>query len=445
MKNKYIILIFLLIFQSSFSEIFLSVNNEKPSISESFRMNIEFINSDKDDYKIDGIENFHIISKGSQSSYNMINGDLTIKKSDTYILKAKSIGKITLQVVSKKEKSNVISMDILENENSNNSILNPKFNLEDIIESRNFYFGEKIAFEEKFTSTVGIERFEYIKRPNFNEISVKEITKMDARGSYPQKRVMINGREAVEIVLFEGILEANSSGEKNIEGGQVMVVESDSQYPSFFSTTTPVYLGDKNIKINVLPLPKGQPANFKNIVGKIKSESSWSSDSISYGEAVTLNLKLLGEGNLEQLDKIVALADSKFTIYDSVKEYKESIVDGKFYNEKTYEVAFIPRLTGKVKIPDIKINYFNTESKTYEELVIKGKEVNISGTPNVQKVIEPQEAESNNKLEKVELKLLEVEKQSNPNPYKLLSFILGIVCLLEFLVIIVRKFWKTKK
>lgn len=382
MKKLFNLLLFLLISSFTFSEIILDVNNNEPSINEPISLQVKFLDSDKKDYTIDGIENFKVASKGSQSSYSIVNGKSTSSKSDVYTIIPLKEGNFTLKVNGKKETSNSININVSKETKVN---VEGKIIIQDNLKEKNtFYFGQKIPFDEKLLTTVPLRNLKYIDRPNFGDLSVKDITPANNRGGYIEKYFTDEkGNRGLEITLYQAILQANSSGDKFIKGGYAAVVESGPNDSFVFgSTSAPVYLGSKEIELNILPLPSGKPAGFQEVVGELKGDYSWNNDKIKFGESVVLTLKLYGDVNLDMLEKIVPNNLPDFNVFESSKESGEKIIDGKYYAEKTFEVAFIPKITGKAIIPSIKIPYFNTEEKKYMDFEIPAKEIEVTGSTN---------------------------------------------------------------
>lgn len=382
MKKLFNLLLFLFISSFTFSEIILDVNNSDPSINEPISLQVKFLDSDKKDYTIDGIENFKIASKGSQSSYSRVNGKSTSSKSDVYTIIPLKEGNFTLKVNGKKETSNSININVSKEAKVN---VEGKIIIQDNLKEKNtFYFGQKIPFDEKLLTTVPLRNLKYVDRPNFGDLSVKDITPANNRGGYIEKYFTDEkGNRGLEIILYQAILQANSSGDKFIKGGYAAVVESGPNDSFVFgSTSAPVYLGSKEMELNILPLPSGRPAGFQEVVGELKGDSSWSNDKIKFGESVVLTLKLYGDVNLDMLEKIVPNNLPDFNVFESSKESGERIIDGKYYAEKTFEVAFIPKITGKATIPAIKIPYFNTAEKKYMDFEIPAKEVEVTGSAN---------------------------------------------------------------
>ena len=382
MKKLFNLLLFLLISSVTFSEIILDVNNNNPSINEPISLQVKFLDSDKKDYTIDGIENFKIASKGSQSSYSIVNGKSTSSKSDIYTLIPLKEGNFTLKVNGKKETSNSININVAKEAKVN---VEGKMTLQDNLKEKNtFYFGQKIPFEEKLLTTVPLRNLQYIDRPNFGDLSVKDITPVNNRGGYTEKYFTDeNGRRGLEVILYQGILQANSSGDKSIKGGYAAVTESGPNDNFVFgSTSTPVYLGSKEMELTILPLSSGKPAGFQDVVGELKGDYSWNNDKVKFGESVVLTLKLSGDVNLDMLEKVVSNNIPDFNVFESSKESGEKIVNGQYYTEKTFDIAFIPKVTGKVTIPAIKIPYFDTAEKKYKEFEVPAKAIEVTGTAN---------------------------------------------------------------
>ena len=382
MKKLFNLLLFLLISSVTFSEIILDVNNNNPSINEPISLQVKFLDSDKKDYTIDGIENFKIASKGSQSSYSIVNGKSTSSKSDIYTLIPLKEGNFTLKVNGKKETSNSININVAKEAKIN---VEGKMTLQDNLKEKNtFYFGQKIPFEEKLLTTVPLRNLQYIDRPNFGDLSVKDITPVNNRGGYTEKYFTDeNGRRGLEVILYQGILQANSSGNKSIKGGYAAVTESGPNDSFVFgNTSTPVYLGSKEMELTILPLPSGKPAGFQDVVGELKGDYSWNNDKVKFGESVVLTLKLSGDVNLDMLEKVVSNNIPDFNVFESSKESGEKIVNGQYYTEKTFDIAFIPKVTGKVTIPAIKIPYFDTAEKKYKEFEVPAKVIEVTGTAN---------------------------------------------------------------
>ncbi|MBU3842326.1 MAG: BatD family protein [Candidatus Fusobacterium pullicola] len=380
--KKIVATLFLMTSFLSLADVILDSSNTKPAINEPFNIQVKFINEDKKDYKIEGIENLEILSKGTQSKYSYINGNKTSEKIDTYTVLAKDIINfpLTVNLIGKNEKSNTLNISV--QKESIQSISDDMSIETSINNGDTFYFGEKIIYEENFLTTVNINSIGYTKPPQFNDFSEKDISPANLKGAYEQSYFRSNsGKQGIKLNIYRGILQPNSSGEKTIKSGQMAVTQANGRRDFFFQQSTPPkYFGGNNIKINILPLPTDRPVGFQNIVGTPKLEYSWNSDKVNLGQSLVLNIKISGDANLDALEKIVTSQFNDFNIFESFKGEDERVENEKYYAEKSFELALIPKKSGEIDTPEIKIPYFNTQDKKYEFLIIPSKKIDVIGS-----------------------------------------------------------------
>ena len=380
--KKIVATLFLMTSFLSLADVILDSSNTKPAINEPFNIQVKFINEDKKDYKIEGIENLEILSKGTQSKYSYINGNKTSEKIDTYTVLAKDIINfpLTVNLIGKNEKSNTLNISV--QKESIQSISDDMSIETSINNGDTFYFGEKIIYEENFLTTVNINSIGYTKPPQFNDFSEKDISPANLKGAYEQSYFRSNsGKQGIKLNIYRGILQPNSSGEKTIKSGQMAVTQASGRRDFFFQQSTPPkYFGGNSIKINILPLPTDKPVGFQNIVGTPKLEYSWNSDKVNLGQSLVLNIKISGDANLDALEKIVTSQFNDFNIFESFKGEDERVENEKYYAEKSFELALIPKKSGEIDTPEIKIPYFNTQDKKYEFLIIPSKKIDVIGS-----------------------------------------------------------------
>lgn len=380
--KKIVATLFLMTSFLSLADVILDSSNTKPAINEPFNIQVKFINEDKKDYKIEGIENLEILSTGTQSKYSYINGNKTSEKIDTYTVLAKDIKNfpLTVNLIGKNEKSNTLNISV--QKESIQSISDDMSIETSINNGDTFYFGEKIIYEENFLTTVNINSIGYTKPPQFNDFSEKDISPANLKGAYEQSYFRSNsGKQGIKLNIYRGILQPNSSGEKTIKSGQMAVTQASGRRDFFFQQSTPPkYFGGNNIKINILPLPTDKPMGFQNIIGTPKLEYFWNSDKVNLGQSLVLNIKISGDANLDALEKIVTSQFNDFNIFESFKGEDERVENGKYYAEKSFELALIPKKSGEIDTPEIKIPYFNTQDKKYEFLIIPSKKIDVIGS-----------------------------------------------------------------
>lgn len=366
-----VLVLFLVINLISLSEVKISVDNINPEVKQHVVLSVEFLGEEKTEYTINGIEKFKITSMVSRSNFTSINKKVNYSKSDIYILCPYEEGKAVLSVKTKNGSlSNQITIEVLKESPEKNS--EQKFILEMTPYKRDFYMGEKIPFAERVIIKSSVTNYNYVSTPVFNGFSVRNITPRDSRGFPIPKRITSKGQEYVEVVLYRSILEPVSVGKKIIKSGGVSFVEELADA----TEKPPVYLGFKELEINILPLPeKNKPYNFQGIVGKLEGNSNWEEGIVNGKKAYILRLSLSGDANLDRLEKIIednSFLRRKFNIKENLLSYNERVVDSVYFSEKEYEIIFFPKYESSVKIPPIIIPYFNPVEKKYEDFTING-------------------------------------------------------------------------
>ena len=366
-----VLLLFLMVNIISFSEVKIGIDNVNPEVKQHIVLSVEFLGEEKTEYTINGIEKFKITSMVSRSNFTSINKKVNYSKSDIYILCPYEEGKAVLSVKTKNGSlSNQITIEVLKESPEKNS--EQKFILEMTPYKRDFYMGEKIPFAERVIIKSSVTNYNYVSTPVFNGFSVRNITPRDSRGFPIPKRITSKGQEYVEVVLYRSILEPVSIGKKTIKSGGVSFVEELADA----TEKPPVYLGFKELEINILPLPeKNKPYNFQGIVGKLEGNSNWEEGIVNGKKAYILRLSLSGDANLDRLEKIIednSFLRRKFNIKENLLSYNERVVDSVYFSEKEYEIIFFPKYESSVKIPPIIIPYFNPVEKKYENFTING-------------------------------------------------------------------------
>lgn len=400
--RKYILMLFLLIKAMVFSELILDINDTKLINGETAVLSVIVKDQKLSDFKVKGIENFKILSQGQSSSTQIINGKKSSSKTYQYRILPLSEGKFNLKAVGNYKKDNFESneLEIEVAQNFGKSEIRSDFFIKSTTLKDKYYFGEKIILSEHLITTVNIQNFGFVDEPKYSEFTEKNITEKGYEGKYTR----IDGKKAIDYTVYKAILEPLRSGEFVIPGNTFQINTTDTN--SFFSDIKPNYLQTKEKRIKILELPEeGKPADFSGAVGLIKSEYKFDKTEAEFGEAINLTVKLRGNANLDTLEKIITTNIPGVKIYQNVKNTKEFVVDDKYTVEKEYEIVFIPQKSGEIKIPEIKVPYFNTSTEQYDEVKIPEQILKISGA-----AIQNKGAEDKQNLEKQEIEISQISE-----------------------------------
>ncbi len=422
---------FLLLSFSIFGELKLEVSKNKIYKSESTELRVVFENMEKEDIEVIGIENFNIISSGQSSETKIINGKKTSRFMLTLVLNPKNHGNFNLIARSKDKKleSNLLEIEVTNTRPESSSEL---FSTSREVDKREYYFGEKILLTEKLVSKRNIQGLNYLEETRkIDGFSIVDLN----NGRFRTENTSIDGQSALVVETFRALLEPLSSGEKNINQSVIRVLYEDEKSNSFFyRDTKEEYLAFNPIKVKINPLPVlNRPNDFGGIVGKVEGKVKIINKEADVGDGITVNILISSYGNL---DKLEGLYDNNkdYRVFESLKEKREEIRDGRYYVEKEFEVVFIPQKSNLNKLPNLNISYFDTEKKSYDRLVIEGEKVKIRGVVNNNQ--ENSMTDKKSEIESILIDTIEKKDYSSINYYLIVFVIIeGIIILSLFLYI----------
>ncbi len=438
LKTLYIFLMYILISVYSLGAV-IETNNTSPFVDASFKIAIRFENEKSDDYVIKGIEDFHIINKQQRKSVSIRNQKRTTIVEDIYELFPLKAGALSLGIsINGVPVSKELKLQVQESLEEDKKI----FLISNQYE-RDYYLGEKIPYTEKLVLTTNINYYNYTSESIFEDILKENIMSTDKKNYGNGKRVVEDNKARLELYLESTIIQGTSVGEKNIRNGKVIyTTNSNSAYKS---------VGGEERTIKFKPIPQeNKPENFKNVIGELKGKIFWGDDNnLKVGDPITLKVELFGEVNLDSLQSIVENKYSDFNVYESLVESSEDIINEKYMGKKVFEIAFIPKKSGILKTPEIKIPYFDPILKEYKEYVIESREIEVENdilgvtTSTNQNNYSNTNSSSNSPIEKVTINIIPETKEVNKINYTLL-FIAGGIIIIQG-VIIGQLFYKNKK
>ncbi len=144
--------------------------------------------------------------------------------------------------------------------------------------------------------------------------------------------------------------------------------------PYTFTKTNPP------VKIEVQPLPPGQPEDFNGAVGQFQMTAKVDKSQVPANEPFSLKVRLEGRGNAKQVELPTLSLPQEFETFDTKSDSKFS-KDGSSYKE--FEVLIIPRKEGKLTIPSISMSYFNPATRKYERTQTQAIEMSVGAGKNL--------------------------------------------------------------
>lgn len=395
--------------------------------------------------KIEGIDNFDVLSSVQSSSTSIING----KKSQSVIINMSILPKVTGDLkltayVKNDDQSlitNTVTIHVTEKkENQEGENNNQDIYVKTNISKESTYFGEKIVLTYDLYTCKNLDNYGVVDL-NLDGFVIKEVPQMQLK----DKVVNIDGKNYVKAELRKIILTPVSTGEIKIPSCRVQV---NLQGEDYFSSGKTIFLYTDEKTINVKQLPEDNcPKNFSGLVGKPKISTEFSQDEINYGESFTLQINLSGNCNIDTLESIYPKDKDDVTIYETSKDLKEGIDGTNYYAEKSYEVIVIPQETGKIELEPVAVNYFDVEKGTYEELIIDGKTLTVNGEKTVEEEKQDESKQNSSSNDKQSIIINQIQPLQTDGDYFTIkkSYVYVLLIIAALLIIFYFIYFKIKK
>lgn len=404
MKKMYFLLFLIVATTSYAQEIeFKAIVPETVVLGEHFRLSYT-INAEAKDLRIPEIPDFDILMGPSQSTAfhsEFINGRATNKTevTFTYVLMPKKEGTFnippaTIKVKNANYTSNALVVKVLpedksgassqsQNTQSSSGISNNDVFLQMQVSKHSVYEQEPVLVTFKLFSAHSITQIANYKFPEFEGFLMQDI---ELPQDIQVKMENYNGKNYQTYLLKQALLYPQRSGKITIESGRidaVMRVRSQQEIRSIFDDFFDAYQNvSKTVisspaTIDVKPLPAGKPASFGGGVGDFNLTASISSENVKSNEAITINLKISGTGNLRLIKNPEVIFPNDFDIYDPKVEQNINTTTRGVTGSKTIEYMAIPRYGGEFEIPAIQFSYFDLKSGNYKTLTSGPYKLNV--------------------------------------------------------------------
>jgi hypothetical protein len=339
------------------------------------------------------------------SSTTIVNGKYQSSTSYgfTYVLRPKKIGTFTIPAATatingNKLKSNSISIKVLPTDQqggggqaqqkssaastsaaqdggSSQSVSNDQVFIRAIPSKTQVSEQEGLLVTYKIYTRVDISGMQNPKFPEFKGFMSQEV-------DVPQNRQWdlenYNGANYQTTILKQTVLYPRETGTLTIDKGSFDLIlhiknrntRARSIFDDFFDTYSEVNktVYCNSVKINVTPLPAGKPADFCGVSGSLNMTSSISSQKVKANEAVTIRIKISGNGNLKMIPTPELTFPADFDPYDPKVDNAFKNTTSGVNGTKTIEYLVIPRFPGTFEIPSTGISYYDLASHRYKTL-----------------------------------------------------------------------------
>lgn len=320
----------------------------------------------------------------TQTSMQIMNGQMTKSKSYAYKLRAPKKGKFTIgqasvNVAGKTLTTRSFQVEVLESSAKDENSVDD-FIVEIVVASEDVYIGQQVFLEYVLYTTKEVRSFNPIDESNYDGFF-----SVNANYRAPTNKVVRDGKEYLTKVMMRKILYPQQTGTykigpTNVELG--ILDEAGRRRGFIFSSSLkPVNVLTNEVTLRVRDLPKSSNPAFANAIGKYTMKSSVSKNRVTTDDAITINMEVSGNGDPKLVTPPNFINSEHFDIYDPNITYDEWNRD-KNYHRKIFEYLVVPKKKGTYVIKP-EFEYFNVDSNKYMTLSSAPTRITVTqGTGN---------------------------------------------------------------
>ena len=346
-----LLFLLLLIPYSMYASVVASVDSTNVELGEMVTYSLNISGEDITRPNIQRLCDTDVISTSSQTSINMINGN--VQKS--FILSYKfipqkscEIAPTEVEIAGKKELSNAVSIKV----GPVTAAKDQDFILEMSTDKDELYVGETFQIRLLFKQKNGVSAMD-------SEFLAPKLKGFWVKNESKPKRYK-DGNYVISEVIYT--VAAQREGNLEVEKAQMRIASRSNARDNWGAWIPKIkwktYFSNA-LKLNVKALPEGV-----DLVGEFAISAKVDKSEINAGDAVNVNVEVLGNGNLEDIKSFKPSSSSANIFDEKIK------IEGNKLNQK---MAFVAE--NDFVIPSFSLKYFDL--KTKEIKTISTKEISV--------------------------------------------------------------------
>ena len=374
-------------------------------VGESFMVTFT-VNSRPSSFKAPAMTDFYVLSGPNQSqstSIQIINGRssqnttisytyyLEATKSGTFIIPPAIVtvdkteynsNSLAIEVAGEKDQSQVVPQE--EDQAVQQQVPDEELFVRVMTNKSSVYQGEHIIATLKIYTRLSISGFGSSEMPDFAGFWTKDI---ETPSQINLQRENVGGIIYNTGIIRKVILFPQKTGEIPIGPFKLetyvrqQVNTPRSVFDDFFGpsySNVSKMLESKPVVINVNPLPADKPAGFSGAVGSLGIESEIDKTEIVTNDAVTIKIRIKGNGNLNLVEAPKIDFPPDFDNFDpKITSNITNSATGQT-GSKTFEYLIIPRHAGNYRIPPVVFSYFDLNKKQYQTLTTNEFKITVA-------------------------------------------------------------------
>lgn len=328
---------------------------------------------------------FNILNSGKSTSYAMVNGNVSFSETRRFLLMPIQKGKYLLEpttvlINGNTFKSNTVEVRVLPS-NTPSSPSAPPISSQTkepifaqvTLSKHTVYQGEALVYDMTLYRRIQLFGNVGFEIPDFSGFWAK-----DMPADQQDRNVVVNGQNHLARTLVKRLLFPINAGTLTIKSARIGFVLNP------FEGNRVILASEQ--KVTVKPLPeKGKPDYFSGIVGQFQLQTQLKSTSFVQDAPLYLSIVIKGQGNLAPLKEVFVPESQSFKAY--VAQVTDLKTEG-LSQEKKLEYVIIPRVSGKLNIPEFLFSFFNPATKQYQ--ILKTPPLSLDVLPKLNNGSAPQ-------------------------------------------------------
>ena len=351
-----------------------TVDRNSIAVGEYLKLTITLSNSQQG-YGAPDLGGLSVLRGPSESQQiTTINGQMSFALSRTWVLTGKTPGNYTIGAAQVKIGGGIMSTDPIQIEVTKASSTGPdatrsqaqskdKYIFASIsLNKSKAFVGEQVVATYSLYShyaNLNLNKLEYSKMTGFWSEDI-DTGKLD----WERDLQTINGIQYKVAILKRQVLFPQKSGKLRIEPMELGCVVDRS----FFNPGTEINFRSNTAELQVASLPSPTPSDFYGTVGDMEMVVNLDRTSVKANEAIQLNVKYSGRGNLKLLDAPKLDLPGDLEAYDPKVNDKISVTGTGMSGSREFEYIVIPRHEGEFDLEPITFSYFDPKSNDYKTL-----------------------------------------------------------------------------
>ncbi len=359
------------------------VDRNQVTVGESINLQITIEGGDGE-ADLSGLTDFKTVSRGSTSSFQMVNNRTSRQLIYNYMLIPLKAGSLTIPSIPVTIDGEVnytmpISVKVAEEPPADSGQRDVYVTAS--ISTESPWIGQQIIYTFRLFNAVQVTNAKF-QAPEFDGFHAEEI---EDRKSY---RTVVNGREFI-VTEVTFILVPVKTGSLTIAPAVLQVgLLQRSRRPrpfsgmdAFFGGTemTSRVLQTNPLAVTVRDLPKrpsGTP--FDGLVGRFDIQASLDKTDLQVGDSTTLAITVSGSGNVMDAAAPTVAAPVDFKTYTDNPEEKIHKDASGISGNKTFRTALVPVKPGQYRIDPVNLTYFDVDQGEYRTLTSTAFDVHVS-------------------------------------------------------------------